>query len=44
MNAAFRKAGRHGPRWLRLVWNIKVDHRLALRVIEGEKKNYDHRG
>ena len=44
MNAAFREAGRQDPRWLKLVWDIKVDHRPALRVIEGEKKNYDHRG
>ncbi|MDD3581952.1 MAG: hypothetical protein PHW74_13135 [Desulfobacca sp.] len=37
MNAAFWEAGRHDPRWLKLIWDIKVDQRPELRMIAGGK-------
>ncbi len=31
MNEAFREAGEHDPRWLKLIWDIKVDSKPELR-------------
>jgi len=34
MNEAFQEAGKHDPRWLELVWDVKVDSQLELRQIK----------
>lgn len=33
-NAAFREAGKHDPRWLQLIWDIKVDSKPELRRVK----------
>ncbi len=32
-NAAFREAGKHDPRWLKLIWDIKVDDKPKIRRV-----------
>jgi hypothetical protein len=34
MNDAFREAGQHDPRWLKLVWDVKVDPKPELRRVK----------
>ena len=34
LNEAFRLAGQHDPRWLKLIWDIKVDAKPELRRIK----------
>jgi len=34
LNEAFREAGRHDPRWLKLIWDIKVDSQPELHRIK----------
>lgn len=33
-NEAFREAGKHDPRWLKLVWDIKADSSNNLRQVD----------
>jgi len=33
-NAALREAGKHDPRWLKLIWDIKVDSKPELRRVK----------
>lgn len=32
-NEAFREAGKYDPRWLKLIWDIKVDSKPDLRRV-----------
>jgi hypothetical protein len=34
VNEAFREAGQHDPRWLKLIWDIKVDSKSKLRRVK----------
>ena len=34
INEAFREAGQHDPRWLKLVWDIKVDDQPELQRVK----------
>jgi hypothetical protein len=36
-NEAFREAGQHDARWLKLIWYIKVDSKPELRRVKGWK-------
>lgn len=34
INAAFREAGQYDPRWLKLVWDVKVESQPELKRIK----------
>jgi len=34
MNEAFREAGQYDSRWLKLIWDVKVDSQPELRLIK----------
>jgi hypothetical protein len=34
LNEAFREAGQHDPRWLKLIWDVKVDSKPELRRLK----------
>lgn len=33
-NEAFREAGKHDPRWLKLIWDVKVGSQPELRRVK----------
>jgi hypothetical protein len=34
VNEAFREAGQHDPRWLKLIWDVKVDVKPKLHRVK----------
>jgi hypothetical protein len=34
LNAAFREAGKHDPRWLKMIWDIKVESNPEMRRVK----------
>jgi len=34
VNEAFREAGKHDPRWLKLIWDVKADSKPEIRKIK----------
>ena len=34
INEAFREAGQHDPRWLKLVWDVQVDDQPKLQRVK----------
>jgi len=34
LNAAFREAGKYDPRWLKLIWDIKLDSKPEIQRVK----------